>query len=57
MRHSWGGVQGGGVVPLLGATIGTTKKIEGKWALALGGLNFMGRRNNQPRVGASDGGS
>ncbi len=35
-RRGTAGVErGGGVVPLLGATIGTTKKIEGKWGLSL----------------------
>ena len=35
-RRGTAGVEcGGGVVTLLGATIGTTKKIEGKWGLGL----------------------
>ncbi len=41
----------GDVIPLFGATIGATKKIEGHGEMALGGRNFIGRNNNQPTVG------
>ena len=35
-RRGTAGVErGGDVVPLFGATIGTMKKIEGKWGLGL----------------------
>jgi hypothetical protein len=40
-RAGWSA--GGDVVPSFGATIGTTKKIEGKWGLGLRWLKLYGK--------------